>query len=94
LRGVVIHLGTAESGHYYSFIKDNSSPEWFEFNDNIVRPFDPKDLSSEAFGGEEKLNIGNIGNAKDIREKSRNAYLLFYERKQYFDKKLQRINSL
>ncbi len=25
-----------------------------EFNDNIVRPFDPKNIPNEAFGGQEK----------------------------------------
>lgn len=25
-----------------------------EFNDNIVKPFDPKEIPNEAFGGEEK----------------------------------------
>ena len=41
---MVIHLGTAESGHYYSFIKDRESDLWYEFNDTIVRPFDPNDI--------------------------------------------------
>lgn len=61
LTGIVIHLGTAESGHYYSLIQDReadpSIPEekrWIEFNDKIVTPFDPKDIPNEAFGGEEK----------------------------------------
>ena len=25
LRGVIIHMGTADSGHYYSLIKDGNS---------------------------------------------------------------------
>jgi len=30
-------MGTAESGHYYSFIQDRENDEgWFEFNDKIV----------------------------------------------------------
>ena len=37
-------MGTAESGHYYSFIKDRESHNWFEFNDTIVHPFDPEDI--------------------------------------------------
>lgn len=94
LRGVVIHLGTAESGHYYSLIKDKNS-QWFEFNDTNVRYFDPKDLPQEAFGGEEKLNITNVGgNQKVIREKTRNAYLLFYERDKYFDENGKKIPSM
>ena len=61
LTGIVIHLGTADSGHYYSLIQnreaDPSVPEekrWIEFNDTLVTPFDPKDIPNEAFGGEEK----------------------------------------
>ena len=37
LRGIVIHLGTAEFGHYYSFTKLDGS--WYEFNDTIVMIF-------------------------------------------------------
>ena len=94
LRGVVIHIGTAESGHYYSLIKDNNS-NWFEFNDNIVKHFDVRDLPDEAFGGEDK-NIGNLGStvSKAVKEKHKNAYLLFYERVAYFDEKGKRIKSL
>lgn len=92
LRGTVIHMGTADSGHYYSFIKDNAN-EWFEFNDSIVRPFDLKDLAQEAFGGEEKF-LENIGNAKEVKERSRNAYLLFYEREAYFDENANKIPTM
>ena len=56
LSGVVVHTGTADSGHYYSFISDREHPEsgkWYEFNDHIVRDFDPADIPSECFGGED-----------------------------------------
>lgn len=60
LTGVVIHLGFADSGHYYSLIQDRELTEipedkrWYEFNDHQVSNFDPKDIPSEAYGGEEK----------------------------------------
>jgi len=52
----VVHSGTADSGHYYSFIKDREHPEankWYEMNDHIVRDFDPNDIPQECFGGED-----------------------------------------
>ncbi len=60
LTGVVIHLGFADSGHYYSLIQDRELTEvsedqkWYEFNDHLVSSFDPQKISSVAFGGEEK----------------------------------------
>ena len=55
LKGTVIHVGSAESGHYYSIIKDSKhngegEPKWLEFNDQHVTEFDIKNLSQAAFG--------------------------------------------
>ena len=88
-------MGTAESGHYYSLIKDKSG-NWLEFNDNIVRHFDVRDLAQEAFGGEEKGSLGNIGSniSKGVKERNRNAYLLFYQRSTYFDENGTVLNAL
>lgn len=47
-------MGTADSGHYYSLIKDGNTNNWFEFNDTIVKPFDINDLAAEAFGNDDK----------------------------------------
>ena len=38
LKGVVVHNGTSETGHYYAFIKDREETKdddgkWYEFND-------------------------------------------------------------
>ena len=83
LQGIVIHAGTAESGHYYSYIHDKVQSGWFEFNDVWVREFNPADMSDECFGGEEKFSWSStISNSltTGVREKYGNAYLLFYER--------------
>ena len=38
LKGIVMHLGSSESGHYYSWIQDDpaESLKWHEFNDEVV----------------------------------------------------------
>jgi len=84
----VIHIGTADSGHYYSLITESKTEEkWLEFNDIHVRKFDINDLASEAFGGDEKNLTNSMMNSlsKSMKERSKNAYLLFYERSKNFD---------
>ena len=52
LKGVVVHQGTAEYGHYYSYININKDKEkWLEFNDSLIKDFDSKNIESECFGG-------------------------------------------
>ena len=37
LSGIVVHMGTTTSGHYYSYVRERSdSGKWFEFNDKYV----------------------------------------------------------
>ena len=43
LRGVVVHQGSADSGHYYSFIREEEE-RWVEFNDTIVMEADRSDV--------------------------------------------------
>ena len=44
--------GTANSGHYYSFIKErDGGGKWLEANDTNMLPFDPDDIPRECFGG-------------------------------------------
>lgn len=42
LKGVVIHSGTSEGGHYYSLIKHEG--KWYKFNDQSVTLFNENDL--------------------------------------------------
>mmetsp|Transcript_13360 Transcript_13360/g.25089 ORF Transcript_13360/g.25089 Transcript_13360/m.25089 type:complete len:2359 (+) Transcript_13360:2657-9733(+) len=74
LAGVLVHSGIADAGHYYSYIKDRKTGLWYEFNDKIVTPFNPANLKEECFGGTSTFSDWQVFS------KSRNAYMLFYER--------------
>jgi ubiquitin C-terminal hydrolase len=77
LRGIIIHLGSAEAGHYYSYIKTEEKG-WVEFNDATVDTFDEANIPHEAFG----VSPGMLGDAsKEEVGKMKNAYMLIYERK-------------
>eukprot|EP00927_Polykrikos_kofoidii_P027191 TRINITY_DN24017_c0_g1_i1.p1 TRINITY_DN24017_c0_g1~~TRINITY_DN24017_c0_g1_i1.p1 ORF type:complete len:1249 (-),score=245.98 TRINITY_DN24017_c0_g1_i1:62-3472(-) len=69
LQGVQVHMGGASSGHYYSFAQDHFG-KWFKFNDDRVSPFELSCLEEETFGGSDR--------GTSAREKSYNAYMLFY----------------
>lgn len=79
LVGVLVHSGTAESGHYYSYIQKRSAQsgprEWFEFNDMEVSSFDPRNIDDQCFGGWVDPTSWVNGYMKIW-----NAYMLFYER--------------
>ena len=59
LKGIVLHSGTTEAGHYTSLVcddpHDRERQEWYEFNDSIVNKIDSNTIFDEAFGGTEEL---------------------------------------
>lgn len=84
--GIVVHQGTTESGHYYSYIKERGSQNnWFEFNDKEVSKFDPSLIPQECFGGEDPELAFKKQYDESFRLKNRNAYILIYERKEFID---------
>ncbi|ETN07785.1 hypothetical protein PPTG_13095 [Phytophthora nicotianae INRA-310] len=94
LVGTVVHLGTAHSGHYYSFLKDQQVPshknQWYEFNDTVVTPFDPSQIPDECFGGEDSVRTRHDsasgsssleeGSPLPAKMKNRSSFMLFYAR--------------
>lgn len=77
LKGTVIHHGTSEAGHYYSYIKI-AKDQWYEFNDEWIDKFDLADLKDEAFGGAEESQY------LEGEKKAKNAYILFYQRNENY----------
>ena len=77
LTGILIHSGASlQSGHYYSFIKDQETNKWYKFNDSTISEYDiDNDLEKECFG-----NVDS-----KINQYGKGAYLLFYTKKECID---------
>ena len=85
LVGVTVHTGTAEGGHYYSFIRNRDNQQGFLFNDSEIKPFDAaSQLANECFGGEttsKTYDPSSDGFMNLSFVKTNLAYTLFYKRK-------------
>ena len=82
MKGVLVHRGTAASGHYYSFICDRQSQQWYRFDDRNVTPFDAAHMESECFGGvSDKTDSTDPWAVHDDTDIDHSAFLLFYERR-------------
>ena len=84
LAGVLVHRGTAESGHYYSFIRsrEKAQPQqqqgenWWRFDDSNVDRFDTAEIPAQCFGGQDQ----STGDEVRAPSKVYSAYMLVYER--------------
>ena len=92
LAGIIVHMGTAESGHYYTFVKEreggDGSSAWFRCNDKDIDPFNPDNIPGAAYGGNEYSTTWDPHlrkNVAGIVQKSYSAYMLLYERKAKFE---------
>nr|CAD7439732.1 unnamed protein product [Timema bartmani] len=72
LFSIMIHSGSASGGHYYAYIKDFKSKEWFCFNDQTVSRITKDDIQKTYGGGPLK------GYYSGAYSSSTNAYMLMY----------------
>jgi hypothetical protein len=95
LVGVTIHSGTANAGHYWSYINtkrgyeepDENDPKWplteqdpwMEFNDSTVRDVNFDKIKEDGFGGDGKSGSDDAWSFGGSYGKS--AYILVYERR-------------
>ncbi|UIZ29695.1 hypothetical protein KXD40_002914 [Peronospora effusa] len=79
LKGVLVHSGVAQGGHYYSFIYDHMSEKWFKYDDEDVTPFDPANIEAECFGGVQRRSWHGSNNSMEMEVFS-NALMLYYEK--------------
>ncbi|KAG5753866.1 hypothetical protein H9Q70_003503 [Fusarium xylarioides] len=96
LVGVLVHAGTAESGHYYSYIRErptsSNRPLWVEFNDDLVTPWDPAQMEYSTFGGTDHRPI--YDNNGILYDKNFSAYMLFYQRSSSLRAEQEKMSAL
>ena len=52
-----MHSGQANAGHYYSFIKNRGTNEWFKFNDDTVTSIKMSDQVEPGWNVVEEFKI-------------------------------------
>uniref|UniRef100_A0A0N5A9B1 USP domain-containing protein n=1 Tax=Syphacia muris TaxID=451379 RepID=A0A0N5A9B1_9BILA len=88
LRGVTVHSGQANGGHYYSFIRSSDDGgQWYKFDDIDVTKWDlsKEEMRNMWFGGDyssDSYEINNKSYQKRRQKRWWNAYLLIYEKVQ------------
>jgi ubiquitin carboxyl-terminal hydrolase 7 len=94
LHSVIVHKGSANSGHYYAYIKPTIENNWILFDDEIVRPADFYEVFDNNFGGAHKYfklkPKGEISETSYSFES--NAYILVYVKKSKRENLINKIN--
>ncbi|KAL3154338.1 hypothetical protein ABBQ32_013820 [Trebouxia sp. C0010 RCD-2024] len=82
LHSVLVHSGGVHGGHYYAYIRPNTSGKWLKFDDEKVYKESSKRAIDEQFGGEDETPPPAPGfTAPTLKlTKYSNAYMLVYIR--------------
>ena len=92
LLSILMHVGSALSGHYFAYIRDVSSGRWLNFNDAHVAGLDMHrlnqilgsepggELESAAAEQAKEKNQKPEANAEPLQSANSNAYMLVYRR--------------
>jgi ubiquitin C-terminal hydrolase len=70
LKGIIVHSGTPDVGHYYAILKKTNG--WIKFDDSRVSCFPQSFFDEECFGG--TWTADEWGGSAS----SKNAYVLIY----------------
>lgn len=92
LFGILVHSGSAQTGHYYAFMRPAAGqPDWYKFDDSKVSRASESDAIDDNFGGDEitemKIARGGDRARRDdeqiqfATEKHSSAYMLVYVRR-------------
>ena len=84
LYGVVVHMGSAQGGHYISHIKEDDG-NWYIFNDRKVTIENQNAMLSASYGGSSSTQIWDDEAKTYITTTfdKGSAYLLFYRKSDY-----------
>lgn len=76
IMSVLVHVGSAQAGHYFAFIRDEPSDRWLKFNDSVVEEVDLSQLQA-VLGGCGEME----GTESTKTPNSMNPYMVLYRRK-------------
>lgn len=81
LQGVLVHAGVAQGGHYYSFVRDDTTADqWYKFDDDEVTSFAPDQIPAQCFGGPPSANgSASMSNLME-EDRTSNALMLLYNK--------------
>ena len=98
LVGVNVHSGTANAGHYWSFINTRRGVDepheddpnwcktendpWMKFNDSSVTEYSFDKLKADCYGGDGKSGGGESDSWSFGGNYGQSAYMLIYEKRQ------------